>query len=130
MRITFHINFHTVWGQRLYVVGNIPELGSWESAIAKPMTHVGNGDWVLDLEIRHVPESLEYRYLLNADDHLLFEEWERNHVLRLDAGVPAYALFDTWQVKPEHVAFYSSAFTKGFFAVLVMRRSGFPKAGN
>lgn len=116
MRITFHINFHTVWGQRLYVVGNIPELGSWESAIAKPMTHVGNGDWVLDLEIRHVPESLEYRYLLNADDQLLFEEWERNHVLRLDAGVPAYALFDTWQVKPEHVAFYSSAFTKGFFA--------------
>lgn len=116
MRITFHINFHTVWGQRLYVVGNIPELGSWESAISKPMTHEGNGNWVLELEVGQLPGKLEYRYLLNADDHLLFEEWERNHVLRVEPSIPAYELFDNWQVKPEHVAFYSSAFTKGFFA--------------
>ena len=28
MKVTFNINFHTVWGQKLCVVGSIPELGS------------------------------------------------------------------------------------------------------
>ena len=28
MKVTFNINFHTVWGQKLCVVGSIPELGA------------------------------------------------------------------------------------------------------
>ena len=39
MKVTFNINFHTVWGQKLCVVGSIPELGSWEPALAKEMSY-------------------------------------------------------------------------------------------
>lgn len=28
MKITFNINYRTRWGEALYVVGNIPELGA------------------------------------------------------------------------------------------------------
>lgn len=41
MKVTFNINFHTVWGQKLCVVGSIPELGSWEPALAKEMSYKG-----------------------------------------------------------------------------------------
>ena len=41
MKVTFNINFHTVWGQKLCVVGSIPELGSWEPALAKEMNYSG-----------------------------------------------------------------------------------------
>ena len=43
MKVTFNINFHTVWGQKLCVVGSIPELGSWEPALAKEMSYKGDG---------------------------------------------------------------------------------------
>lgn len=115
-KIIFHINFHTLWGQQLYVVGNLPEIGEWETAIAKPMTHVGNGDWVLEVSTETLPETLEYRYFVNADGRPLFQEWERNHTLRVDPSVFIYDLFDSWLVQPERIAFYSSAFTKGFWA--------------
>ena len=45
MKVTFNINFHTVWGQKLCVVGSIPELGSWEPALAKEMNYSGDGNW-------------------------------------------------------------------------------------
>ena len=44
MKVTFNINFHTVWGQKLCVVGSIPELGSWEPALAKEMSYKGDGN--------------------------------------------------------------------------------------
>ena len=43
MKVTFNINFHTVWGQKLCVVGSIPELGSWEPALAKEMSYMETG---------------------------------------------------------------------------------------
>ena len=41
MKVTFNINFHTVWGQKLCVVGSIPELGSWEPALASDLSCQG-----------------------------------------------------------------------------------------
>ena len=61
MKITFHIHFNTVWGQQLCLFGSIPELGSWEPALAKEMQYVGDGNWLLDLEVPSFRQSIEYR---------------------------------------------------------------------
>lgn len=118
MKITFNINFHTVWGQQLYIVGSIPELGAWEPALAKPMTYTADGNWTLtlDADMPAGETEIAYRYFLGVGDKRIFEEWERNHCLRLDGRSAAYALYDYWQVRPEHLAFYSSAFTRSLFA--------------
>ena len=79
MKITFNINFHTVWGQKLCVVGSIPELGSWESALAKEMSYKGDGNWQLELEVASPVKDIEYRYFLSVNDRQIFEEWEKNH---------------------------------------------------
>lgn len=116
MKITFNINFHTVWGQKLCVVGSIPELGSWELALAKEMNYSGDGNWQLEIEITTPVSQIEYRYFLRTNDKPIFEEWEKNHQVFFFGSAHQYTLYDYWQTRPVDLAFYSSAFTKGFFA--------------
>lgn len=116
MKITFNINFHTVWGQKLCVVGSIPELGSWESALAKEMSYKGDGNWQLELEVASPVKDIEYRYFLSVNDRQIFEEWEKNHQVFFIGQADQYTLYDYWQVRPANLAFYSSAFTKSLFA--------------
>ena len=66
MKVTFNINFHTVWGQKLCVVGSIPELGSWEPALAKEMNYSGDGNWKLELDLPPDIKDIEYRYFLSV----------------------------------------------------------------
>lgn len=115
MKVTFNINFHTEWGQKLCIVGSVPELGSWNTAHAKEMSYVGGGNWQLELDIQGGVGIIEYKYLLSVNEQRIFEEWERNHWLELNASTSSYILYDFWQVRPENMAFYSSAFTKGLF---------------
>ncbi|MDR1918071.1 MAG: 4-alpha-glucanotransferase [Tannerellaceae bacterium] len=116
MKILFHINFHTVWGQKLCIVGSIPELGAWETALAKEMDYSGEGNWRLSIELSPDTEVVEYRYFLRVNDQQVFEEWEKNHRIRLDKQSPLYTLYDYWQTRPANIAFYSSAFTQSLFA--------------
>jgi len=97
-------------------VGSIPELGSWEPALAKEMTYVKEGDWQFELELTTETQFIEYRYFLSVDDKLVFEEWERNHRIVFDSKSEMYSLYDYWQTRPDNQAFYSSAFTKSLFA--------------
>ena len=116
MKLTFNIHFHTTWGQKLYVVGSVPELGNWEPALAQEMICQGDGSWKLDLEIQTRTGQIKYRYFLREGDIQIPEEWERNHSVTLSEAVEQYTLYDYWLVRPHDLAFYSSAFTKGLFA--------------
>ena len=111
MKVTFNINFHTVWGQKLCVVGSIPELGSWEPALAKEMSYKGDGNWQLELEVTSPVKDIEYRYFLSVNDKQIFEEWEKNHQVFFIGQADQYTLYDYWQVRPANLAFYSSAFS-------------------
>ena len=116
MRVIFNINFHTVWGQKLCVVGSIPELGLWEPALAKEMNYKGEGNWQLEVEVSSPVTQIEYRYFLRTNDKPVFEEWEKNHQVFFIGSARRYTLYDYWQVRPDNLAFYSSAFTKSLFA--------------
>ena len=56
MKVVFRIHYNTVWGQKLCVVGSIPQLGNWESVLAKEMRYVADGEWALELDL---PESVD-----------------------------------------------------------------------
>lgn len=116
MKVTFNINFHTIWGQKLCIVGSIPELGLWNPSFAREMQYVGDGNWLLQIEVPSDIKAFEYRYFIRANDKQLFEEWEKNHRIALDDSAEQYTLYDYWQVRPANLAFYSSAFTKSLFA--------------
>lgn len=116
MKVKFNINFHTIWGQTLFVTGSINELGNWDTGRACPMQYTGDGNWELTLELPQKSTHMEYRYFMSSNDQLIFEEWQKNHLVNLDETRQTYLLFDYWQNRPQNMAFYSSAFTKSFFA--------------
>ncbi|MDH6304525.1 4-alpha-glucanotransferase [Parabacteroides sp. PF5-5] len=116
MKVSFNINYYTVWGQKLYIVGSIPELGAWETAFAKEMNYTGDGNWQLQLDLPDKTKSIEYKYFLRVDDQQIFEEWERNHQAILNENSELYTFYDCWLTRPANIAFYSSAFTKSLLA--------------
>lgn len=116
MKVVFNINFHTVWGQKICLVGSIPQLGSWEPAMAKEMNYIGDGNWQLELELTSDTPFVEYRYFLSVNDKQIFEEWEKNHRAAFTGSSDRYILYDYWQTLPGNLAFYSSAFTQSLFS--------------
>jgi 4-alpha-glucanotransferase len=115
MKLSFHINFHTVWGQKLYIYGSIPELGNWETALAKEMEYTGDGNWHLSIEISPTSNTVEYRYFVMTNECKIFEEWEWNHSIIPDHK-ENYICLDCWQARPINIACYSSAFTNSIFS--------------
>ncbi|MDH6358266.1 4-alpha-glucanotransferase [Parabacteroides sp. PF5-9] len=116
MKVTFNINFHTVWGQRICIVGSTKELGLWEPTLAKEMHYIGDGNWQLQLEISPETSYIEYRYFLCINEKQIFEEWEKNHRIDFTDNKQQYTLYDHWQIRPANHSFYTSAFTKSWFA--------------
>ena len=116
MRISFHINYRTVWGQRLCVLGSIPELGGWDPAFAVDMSYVGEGNWELVVDSAQQAEVVHYRYMVKINDETVAEEWDRNHSAVIDAELGLLKLVDGWQARPDCLAFYSAAFTEAVFA--------------
>lgn len=45
MRVTFFIEYHTRWGQQLFLSGGIEALGSGNEERALPMQYVDDGWW-------------------------------------------------------------------------------------
>ena len=116
MKITCNINFHTVFGQSLYITGGIPELGNWKIHEAKEMEYCGEGNWKFELNLPDGITEFEYRYFLKTDDTIMFEEWNTNHSLKINDLSKSYILLDHWQNRPQQLAYYSSAFIKSLFA--------------
>jgi 4-alpha-glucanotransferase len=116
MKINFNINFHTLWGQSLFIIGSNPELGNWDTAAAKEMQHTGDGNWTFELDLPDKAVNIEYRYFLKYNQNLVFEEWNKNHRLIITNTRQSYYLLDYWQNRPQNLAFYSSAFIKSWYA--------------
>ena len=116
MKITFTINFFTSWGQKLYIVGSLPELGSWIPALAKEMQYTENGNWCYELETADSPDQLSYHYLLSDNGIYIPEPWSRSHQVSFHEKHAHYYLKDNWLNKPVYQAFYSAAFSKSWFA--------------
>jgi hypothetical protein len=78
--LRFKINYNTFFGQNLYVIGSLPELGCWSLSSACRMFHCGcpgsttNGlftdhyyNWQVDIVLPAAPAMLSYRYAVIED---------------------------------------------------------------
>ncbi len=130
-KITFKTNYHTQWGERLVVTGNLAELGKGDLSAALKLSHKGDGNWEESIEV-DVP-SFEYQYVLvNEEDQELKREWGDYRTFSLtneqEEQSENIALKDAWRAKyhPEN-ALYNSAFLKVIFHPKKYK-SPFPKA--
>lgn len=119
MKLSFKIDYQTIWGQVLYVSGSAREFGQWDPSRASLMRNDVPGEWELECDF---PSGirLEYKYLLKDKDGNFI--WESGKNRLLDTGekdLDELRCRDFWRVRRESdTALSSNAFTK----VLMRRR--------
>lgn len=113
MKLKLHLDYHTVWGQNIYVCGSVPELGSWDEAKAVRMFNTSPSDWNLDIEIEE-ESVVDYRYLIKENEVTTIREWGEPHTLKLEKG-RTFDFYDLWQGIPQQKFLYTSGFTQSFF---------------
>lgn len=113
MKITFSINYHTQWGESLYIEGAIPQLGGGDSSKAVAMSLNGPDTWELTIEADKLPDSFAYSYSVRRDANSIIREWGKPHIFHAGKGVDLYRISDAWSVMPAEYPYYSSAFVDG-----------------
>jgi len=101
-QIRFKIEYHTIYGQYVAVVGNQPELGLWDAKHALKMQHVRDGEWIAELSLPP-GEHLEYKFLLTNDagDTL---RWEDGANRGISVPTVDVELAEIWRLQAKHDA--------------------------
>ena len=120
MKISFKIDYQTVWGETLLITGSSPSFGAWDPQKAVEMQNLYPGEWMY--EFTETPdEDLHYNYLLRDVNGNLVKEWGKPR--KVDKRASFYSeirLRDFWRSpKDAESVMFSSAFTK----VLMRRRN-------
>ena len=113
MKLSFKIDYQTLWGQGLYLSGSAPEFGEWNPNSALPMKNTAPGEWEFECDFPS-DKPLEYKYLLKNEAGNF--DWENGKNRMLNTGkddFPEIRCRDFWRVRREaDNALFSSAFTK------------------
>lgn len=119
MKLSFKIDYQTVWGQEILIAGSRPEFGVWDPSHALVMKNVAPGDWEYE-GVFPIDGRLEYKYLLKEGDGTIIWESGKNRVLEIgDSNIEEVRCRDFWRVRREATsAMSSSAFTN-----VLMRRN-------
>ncbi|HYQ68633.1 carbohydrate-binding module family 20 domain-containing protein [Actinophytocola sp.] len=80
---TYTVQAETVWGQNVYVVGNVPALGNWDPAAAVPLT-TGTGTYPRWTGSGTLPPNtdIEYKFVIRQDGQPVLWETGANRTLR------------------------------------------------
>lgn len=115
MKVTFKVNYHTVWGESLYLLGDCAQMGSGKVEQALLMNADTNLDWTISIDLDTL-HNITYGYIVKTDHGIIRrKEWGKGHNIDIDANCSACLIVDQWQDIPDVSEFYSSAFTKGIF---------------
>ena len=92
---TFNVNATTVMGQNVYVVGNIPALGSWNTANAIALSSAGYPVWSKAVNL---PPStaVEYKYIKKDGNGAVIWESGSNRLFTTPAS-GSLTRNDTWR---------------------------------
>lgn len=99
MKIHFKIQYHTNWGQRLLVSGNIPALGNGDFTKALSLSFAFPENWsgAADVSTDEL-KNLQYKYiLLNENTGQYTEEWDAGRMIDMDNNSVGYLFcYDQW----------------------------------
>lgn len=98
--VTFNEVADTFFGQNIFVTGSIPELSSWNTATAVPLTWIsGNGTRGNWRGSATLPAStrVEYKYIKKDGSNNVIWESGANRVLTTGAGGTTLTVNDTWK---------------------------------
>ena len=111
MKVTFHVDYRTVWGESLFIVGNHPAMGDGRYADALKMDIEGSDRWHATIDLPDEGSEIDYRYFVRNEAGHVKDEWGHGNHVSFSADVESTQVYDRWQDQPADKPFYSSAFT-------------------
>jgi alpha-amylase len=93
--VVFHAYATVDPGQKLYVVGGVAQLGSWDPAHAVPLSAAGYPNWTASVKIP-AGTAFEYKYIKKAADGTVTWESRSNRSVTVGAG-GGLAVTDGWE---------------------------------
>lgn len=128
MKIEFRINYHTQWGERIYITGNIPELGMGDLTKAVAMNYNAPDNWSLEIEVADIAKTdLEYKYIFkNENSGKIEEEWGAPRPLTIKKSVDKIMYIDAWN----SVSDPSNNFLTAPFVNVLLKSNYTPETGN
>lgn len=88
VKVDFKVdNAHTVWGQNIYVVGDLPELGSWDTNRAVKMTPCNYPSWCTTIQL---PTNTPIQFKFIRRDPLTWESGNNRTFTTSGSGTSDY----------------------------------------
>lgn len=112
MKLTFKVNYRTVWGESLFLTGQPDVLGRGDEALAIPMILSGDESWSAEVEIPASVREFKYSYIVKRENGETRREWGPAHVFSQNGSVHRAEINDRWQDQPWDKPYYSAAFTE------------------
>ncbi len=118
MTITFFLNYHTEFGQELFISGNNNFLGNDEITNAIPMVYLDGQSWFLAIEFPdNFDDIILYKYILKDKDGSHVFDGEDNRSVDLSLiKKKSISVVDTWNADSNIANVF---FTRPFSSVLL-----------
>lgn len=122
MQLNFELRYRTLPGQRLYVYGNLAELGSWNPDHAIAMNWHSGDNWEVFVDIPQGTSTLQYKYFVqNESGGQGIIEWGDPHTkVFLEEEHALIECRDQWK---EHVPAFKAWTSKAFTDIIQRRHS-------
>lgn len=104
MMITFNIHYNTQWGEELFLIGSIKELGEDDFFSAVPMQYISDGIWQFKLNLDFTRCDFYYSFLVKKEGNIIDQEiLHCHHFLVADVNSNEVVLWNTWNsFREEH----------------------------
>ncbi len=130
MKVKIHIDYHTQWGEAVYICGSLPQLGASDPHKA-PMLEMSAPDvWSVSFELPSSVKKFTYWFIVKAEGKEWRQEWGEPHHFEASTDVSVYDIHAFWQDVPNDKPYYSSAFVDGMLSRNFRDQPILPKAGN
>ncbi|MFA9389837.1 MAG: 4-alpha-glucanotransferase [Prolixibacteraceae bacterium] len=114
MKATFRINYHTHWGESVWIIGSEKSIGNWNVLDSFPMHYNGNGEWEAAITFSE-NASFEYKYLIKRHRNTPLWEGGKNRIFN-GQDYSQIQIRDYWRMQIDED---SALFTKVFSEVLM-----------
>lgn len=95
-QMTFTVNgYVTSYGQNMYIVGNIPELGNWTPTAAAPLNWVDSDTWSGTVTFTgSCGQAIQYKYIVRQNSTVIWEPGNNNTATLPTVG--SGSVVDVW----------------------------------
>ncbi len=97
-QVTFTVDgYVTYYGQNMYVVGNVSELGNWNTSAAAPLQWVDSDTWrgSVTFSSTNCNRTIEYKYIVKEGSNVIWEPGN-NNVTTTPALGSSKSVTDIW----------------------------------